>query len=48
MLATCPLFEYRTFDSNSHESVNIAVKVMTGHADTKHLTLLNMASGHFQ
>jgi hypothetical protein len=41
------LFEFQASIFNGHESVNIVVKVMTGCADVEHLTLLNVASGHF-
>jgi hypothetical protein len=46
MTAMCPSLNFKSI-FNGHGSVNIAIKVMIGHADAEHLTLLNEASGYF-
>jgi hypothetical protein len=42
------LFESNVYNLNGHEDSQRVINAVTGRADAKHLTMLNVASGHFQ
>jgi hypothetical protein len=42
------LFESNAYNLNGHEDSQHIINTVTGRANAKHLTLLNVASDHFQ